>query len=249
MTPDDQLGHGDKLNGSSMIRYTEHNHPELIEQPNGLQRVEHDMKCQEEERCFQEPDKINENDMLLDQSDLSLKDRYGKPKHHGTIWEPPVVYINTELTTAKASNQVKPTESPMVEHRFHEHSRSANSSPKSQKVGCHCCHSEPMPHFRSQSDAISRHHSASSNHHVPFEAECRQDVFYVPLENEEHISQYHLRQSCNCSSCQKGRIDGLQTHSTHSPHPKELRREGGGHDSLKSLLPDLATRPVSFFCI
>ncbi len=240
---EDHAGPNEPMSSNPMLRYQDHNSTELINKSNGVQRVEHSMPGQKDDTANHD---INGHDFSSEpnSTDSILKDRYGKLKQHGTIWEPPVVYINTELNSSKSS-PVKHGELPMPEHRFSEHSRSCNSSPKSKKPpSCRCCHPD-SGQIRHQPDVLTGpHHSSSSGHHLPFDQDCHQDVFYVPVENEERSSQYHMRQTCNCSSCHKGRVDPQAP----SPHLKHLRRDSTNHETLRSLLPDLTLRSVSIQC-
>ncbi len=246
MTLDENHGHSEhQAITSQILRYSEQGNSDMITKSNSIARIENEMSNQKEEQQRSDHERINGQEFITEQqnaNDAMLKDRYGKPKHHGTIWEPPIVYINTELSSSKTS-PVRHHDAPLMEHRFHEHPRSSNSSPKSKKAPCHCCHTDST-HFRSQTEGIVHHHSSSASHKSPYESDCHHEVFYLPIETEERASQYHVRSSCNCASCQKASVDGIP--SKHSPHLKEVRREASSHETLRSLLPDIASNTVSY---
>eukprot|EP00794_Sanderia_malayensis_P006100 gene6100-6804_t len=246
-----------QTNANQIIRYSEHQNSSEINAAlsNGPVRMEHDMK-EDQKRCSSEHERLNGQDFLPEQQnsdDAMMKDRYGKPKHHGTIWEPPVVYINTELSSSKSS-PIKHADILLLEQRFHEHS--SNSSPKTSKKPCQCCQGDSGQYKSHQSNVITtpRHHSSSANHqhhhhhhHSQYDAECQQDVFYMPIDAEDSSPQYHhnhMRLSsssstCACSSCQKIRVEGIQS-SRHSPY-----RETSSHETLRSLLPDITAKAMS----
>ena len=243
MTLDEHVSHNENMKINPTLTYAEHkNNPETIDQQNGKEITMVHNK-EDSSNCPQPG--ADQDDYLMEQGgDASLKDRYGKPKQHGTLWEPPVVYINTELSVPKSSPNKQPFESSALEHsRYHDHQRP--SSPKNPKASCQCCHPETI-HYRHHTEATSRHHSGSSSHHMPYESD-HHEVFYMPVDSEERNKHhYAMRHACNCSSCQKGKIESLPSHAGHTSHVSKDRREGSMHDSLRLLLPEPGSRPVSF---
>ncbi|XP_065066919.1 uncharacterized protein LOC135692645 isoform X3 [Rhopilema esculentum] len=241
MTIDDHRSHSESLKGNISHSYAEHSsEPEKYEEQNGVE-LSHAGHDDDSSKSLPPLDKRHEHDYLMEQgSESTLKDRYGKPKQHGTLWEPPIVFINTEMSVPKSSPNMKSLESSVMEHRFHEHQ--PPPSPKSQKTPCQCCHPEPL-HYRHQSEAIARHHTSSGSHHLAYETDRHHEVFYIPVDGDDRNSHYQVRHPCNCSSCQKGRVESIPSSNSHIV--KEARRELPCNDSLRSLLPDSVPRVMS----
>lgn len=243
MTLGDHISQSESLKSTNTPAYAEHKSipVDKYDEQNGSERA----IGQDEDnltKCMTPLEKQPEHEYLIDQgSESSLKDRYGKPKQHGTLWEPPIVYVNTELSGQKSSPNIKSLESAVLDHRFHE--SQPPSSPKGQKISCSCCHPDQV-HFRHQTE-ISRHHGGPSSHPISYDRDHHHEVFYLPIETDERSSHYQLPHSCNCSSCQKGRIEALPTHAGHVS--KDTRRDVIPSDSLRLLLPQPGSRPVSEF--
>ena len=235
----DHMTQSEGLQSANSLPHSEQNNNPVdkYDEQNGIEHP----GVQEEDGLSKTPlDKHSEHEYMMEHSnDPSLKDRYGKPKQHGTLWEPPIVYVNTELSGRNSSPNIKSLESSVIDHRFHE-SQLPPSSPKGHKISCSCCHPDQI-HYRHQTE-ISRHHSAASGHHISYDSDRHHEVFYLPIEAEDRGSHYQMRHSCNCSSCQKGRIElpALPGHSS-----KEGRRDVVSNDSLRLLLPRPGSRPVS----
>lgn len=242
MTLSEHISQGESLKTSNAITFIEHKSIPIdkYEDQNGNEHVVGE-DGDSPSKCMATLDKQPDHEYMMEQGgDSSLKDRYSKPKQHGTLWEPPIVYVNTELSGQKSSPNVKSLESTIIEHRFHE--TQPPSSPKGQKVSCSCCHPDQV-HFRHQSE-ISRHHSSNTSHHVSYDRDHHHDMFYLPIEPDDRNSHYQIPHSCNCSSCQKGgRIDSLPTHATHVS--KDTRHDVIANDSLRLLLPQTGSRPMS----
>ena len=241
MTLGDHISQTESLKATSTTAYAEHKiiPVDKYDEQNGSEHL----VGQDDDslaKCVTSLDKQSEHEFMMGQgTDPSLKDRYGKPKQHGTLWEPPIVYVNTELAGQKPNSSIKSLESGAVDHRFHE--SQPPSSPKGQKISCSCCHPDQI-HYRHQTE-LSRHHSAPSNHHISYDRDHHHEVFYLPIESDERSSHYQMPHSCNYSSCQKGRVDSMPTHAVHVS--KDMRRDVIANDSLRLLLPQPGSRPVS----
>lgn len=243
MTLGDHMTQNESLKGPNSLTYAEHNNnPDKYEEHNGS---EHAALQDDQEGLSQSVtplDKRTEHEYMMEQGgDPSLKDRYGKPKQHGTLWEPPIVYVNTELSSRKSSPNIKSMESSLIDHRFHE--SQPPSSPKGQKMSCSCCHPDQI-HYRHSSE-LPRHLPTTSGHHLTYDTDRHHEVFYLPIEGDERSSHYQLRHSCNCSSCQKGRVEAVPSHSSHISSKDTRRDVISSNDSLRSLLPQPGSRPVS----
>ena len=195
-----------------------------------------------------------------------------KAKQHGTLWEPPVVYINAELAQHRAtlpgslsedgSDHVREMDgNPGPDHKeteHHEHVRSCTNSPSNVKATCHCCHggsggryhahSDQVMHHRQGIDSVRHHHSNSSHHVFRYDHEHPPELLYMSaLDGEERSAHYYIRPPCHCSSCQKPR-HSIETSRLHSPtvysSRESERRTKSSIEHLKSLLPDVNTKEV-----